>query len=61
MARRLVADGEHGVDQPAKLCAPARVFSTGHGRRTDATDGHPVAVVDRWSELALRPVKNWPF
>jgi transposase len=30
---------------PAKLSARARVFSTGHGRKTDATDAHSIAVV----------------
>jgi transposase len=45
VAQRLVADGETVVDVPAKLSARARVFSTGHGRKTDATDAHSVAVV----------------
>src|SRR6195952_784263 len=45
LAQRLVADGEPVVDVPAKLSARARVFSTGHGRKTDATDAHSVAVV----------------
>jgi transposase len=45
MAQRLVADGEQVVDVPAKLSARARVFSTGQGRKTDATDAHSIAVV----------------
>jgi hypothetical protein len=45
LAQRLVADGEIVVDVPAKLSARARVFSTGQGRKTDATDAHSVAVV----------------
>jgi transposase len=45
VAQRLVADGETVLDVPAKLSARARVFSTGHGRKTDATDAHSVAVV----------------
>ena len=45
VAQRLVADGEQVVDVPAKLSARARVFSTGHGRKTDATDAHSVAAV----------------
>ena len=45
VAQRLVADGELVVDVPAKLSARARVFSTGHGRKTDATDAHAIAVV----------------
>jgi len=32
-------------DAPAKLSARARVFSTGQGRKTDATDAHSIAVV----------------
>ncbi len=44
MPQRLVADGEPVVDVPAKLSARARVFSTGQGRKTDATDAHSVAV-----------------
>ena len=38
IAQRLVADGESVVDVPAKLSARTRVFATGQGRRTDATD-----------------------
>ncbi len=45
LAQRLVTDGEPVVDVPAKLSARARVFSTGQGRKTDATDAHSVAVV----------------
>ena len=45
LAQRLVADGEHVVDVPAKLSARTRVFSTGQGRKTAATDAHSVAVV----------------
>src|SRR4051812_44427169 len=45
LAQRLVADGESVVDVPAKLSARVRVFSTGQGRKTDATDAHSVAVV----------------
>jgi transposase len=45
LAQRLVADGEPVVDVPAKLSARALVFSTGQGRKTDATDAHSVAVV----------------
>src|SRR5215207_3942179 len=45
LAQRLVADGESVVDVPAKLSARARVFSTGQGRKTDATDAHSIALV----------------
>jgi transposase len=45
LAQRLVADNEPVLDVPAKLSARARVFSTGQGRKTDATDAHSIAVV----------------
>src|SRR5258707_1273263 len=44
LANRLLADGEHVVDVPAKLSARTRVFATGQGRKTDATDAHSVAL-----------------
>ena len=43
LAQRLLADGEHVVDVPPKLSARARVFDTGHNRKTDAHDAHAVA------------------
>jgi transposase len=55
VAQRLVADGETVVDVPAKLSARARVFSTGQGRKTDATDAHSIAVVAART-AGLRPV-----
>ena len=45
LAQRLLADSEHVVDVPAKLSARARLFDTGHNRKTDAHDAHAVAVV----------------
>ena len=33
------------MDVPAKLPARVRVFSTGQGRKTDATDAHSVVMV----------------
>lgn len=45
IANGLLADGEEVVDVPPKLSARARVFATGQGRKTDATDAHPVALV----------------
>ena len=45
LAARLLADGETVVDVPAKLAARVRVFDTGQGRKTDATDAHAVAMV----------------
>jgi transposase len=45
LAQRLLADGEQVVDVPAKLSARARLFDTGHNRKTDAHDAHAVGVV----------------
>jgi hypothetical protein len=45
IAVRLLAGGEEVVDVPPKLSARARVFVTGQGRKTDATDAHSVALV----------------
>jgi transposase len=45
LVQRLLADGEHVVDVPAKLSARERLFDTGHNRKTDAHDAHAVAVV----------------
>ena len=45
VAIRLLAAGEQVVDVPPKLSARVRVFATGQGRKTDATDAHSVALV----------------
>ena len=45
LAQRLLAEGEHVVDVPAKLSARARLLDTGHNRKTDVHDAHAVAVV----------------
>jgi transposase len=45
LAQRLLADGERVLDVPAKLAARARVFDTGQGRKTDATDAHAIVMV----------------
>ena len=45
LAQRLLAEGEHVVDVPARLSARARLLDTGHNRKTDAYDAHAVAVV----------------
>ena len=45
LAQRLVENGEHVVDVPAKLAARVRLFDTGHNRKTDALDAHSIAVV----------------
>jgi transposase len=55
IANRLLADGEQVVDVPPKLSARARVFATGQGRKTDATDAHSVALVGTRMS-GLRPV-----
>ena len=57
VAVRLVALGEEVLDVPPKLSARARVFSTGQGRKTDATDAHSVALVGT-RMTGLRPVVN---
>jgi len=57
LASRLLADGEQVVDVPPKLSARIRVFATGQGRKTDATDAHSVALAaTRMSRL--RPVAD---
>ena len=38
LAQRLAADGELVLDVPAKLAARVRVYSRGHGRKTDKHD-----------------------
>jgi transposase len=55
IAHRLLADAQDIVDVPAKLSARARVFATGQGRKTDATDAHSVALVGT-RMAGLRPV-----
>ncbi len=57
IARRLIADGEHVVDVPPKLSARTRVFATGQGRKTDATDAHSVALAAT-RMTGLRPVAD---
>jgi transposase len=55
VARRLLAAGEEVVDVPPKLSAKVRVFATGQGRKTDATDAHSIALVGV-RMAGLRPV-----
>jgi transposase len=59
LAQRLLASGERVLDVPAKLAARARVFGTGQGRKTDATDAHAIVMValrDKGlRELAIDP------
>jgi transposase len=62
VALRLLTEGHEVVDVPPKLSARARVFATGQGRKTDATDAHSVALVGtrmagyaRWSTTSNSP------
>jgi len=55
IAHRLIADDEQVLDVPPRLSARARVFATGQGRKTDATDAHSVALVGT-RMTGLRPV-----
>jgi transposase len=57
VAMRLIADEEAVVDVPPKMSARARMFATGQGRKTDATDAHSVALVGTRMS-GLRPVIN---
>lgn len=43
VAQRLVAEGESVLDVPAKLATRVRVYSEGHGRKTDRDDAVSVA------------------
>jgi transposase len=58
-AQRLLADGEQVLDVPAKLAARARVFDTGQGRKTDATDAHAIVMV-ALRDKGLREVRVDP-
>ena len=55
VAQRLLAAGEEIVDVPPKLSAEVRVYATGQGRKTDATDAHSIALVGT-RVAGLRPV-----
>ncbi len=44
LAQRLLADDELVLDVPAKLAARVRVFSQGHGRKTDPHDAYSVGL-----------------
>jgi transposase len=59
LAQRLLADGERVMDVPAKLAARARVFDTGQGRKTDATDAHAIVMV-ALRDKGLRQVSSDP-
>ena len=55
LAQRLLEDGEHVVDVPAKLAARVRLFDTGHNRKTDARDAHSIAIVAVRTSDPARP------
>jgi transposase len=59
LTQRLLASGEWVLDVPAKLAARARVFDTGQGRKTDATDAHAIAMV-ALRDKKLREVSTDP-
>jgi transposase len=56
LAQRLVGDGELVLDVPAKLAARVRVYSQGHGRKTDADDAVSIglAALNSNGVLAVR-------
>lgn len=55
LAQRLVADGESVLDVPAKLAARVRVYSQGHGRKTDKDDAVSVGLA-ALEGTGVRPV-----
>ena len=57
LAQRLVAKGEVVLDVPAKLAARVRVFSQGHGRKTDRDDAVSIglAALNADSVQAVQP------
>ncbi len=56
LAQRLVVDGEVVLDVPAKLAAQVRVYSQGHGRKTDVDDAVSIglAALNSSSVAAVR-------
>ena len=59
LTQRLLASGETVLDVPARLAARARVFDTGQGRKTDATDAHVIVMV-ALRDKGLREVSSDP-
>jgi transposase len=55
LAQRLVAEGETVLDVPAKLAARVRVYSQGHGRKTDKDDAVSVGLA-ALDGTGIRPV-----
>jgi transposase len=56
LAQRLAADGELVLDVPAKLAVRVRVYSRGHGRKTDKHDAVSIGL----AALAGRAYCPWP-
>jgi transposase len=59
LTQRLLASGERVLDVPATLAARARVFDTGQGRKTGATDAHAIVMV-ALRDKGLREVSTDP-
>jgi transposase len=55
IAQQLITANETVTDVPAKLAAQVRVYSTGHGRKTDTTDAISIAKAALRSKR-VRPV-----
>jgi hypothetical protein len=55
--KTLLADGEQVIDVPPRLSARVRMFATGQGRKSDATDAHSIALIGV-RMAGLRPVVN---
>jgi hypothetical protein len=60
LAQRLAGDGEIVLDVPAKLAARVRVYSQGHGRKSDADDAISIGLAalnstpSRWCAVMTR-------
>src|SRR5262245_59453498 len=61
LAQRLAADGERVLDVPAKLAARVRVYSCGHGRKTDRHDAVSIglAALDGSGSHRWHPMTCW--
>ena len=61
LAQRLVADGEPVAGIPAKLAARVRVFSRGHGRKTDRDDAVSIGLAALQADgvLPVTPDGTW--
>jgi transposase len=59
LAQRLVADGDRVLDVPAKLAARVRVYSQGHGRKTDKDDTVSIGLAGLDGD-GITQVTSWP-